>query len=100
MSLHLTIKLAWKNILGNRLRSGLTILGLVIGIASVIILVGIGNGAASSVRSQVASLGTDIITVSISDSDNALSYDKVQEMTNLSSVSEVTPYVMISASIS
>ncbi|MCR5035179.1 MAG: ABC transporter permease [Clostridia bacterium] len=100
MSIPLTIRLAWKNILANRLRSGLTILGLVIGIASVIILVGIGNGAASSVKSQVASLGTDIITVSITDSDNSLSYDQVQEMKNLSSVSEVSPYIMLSASVS
>lgn len=57
MSLAMTIRLAWKNIVSNRLRSGLTILGLVIGIASVIILVGLGNGAVSSVNSQVASMG-------------------------------------------
>lgn len=49
-------RLAWRNIRDNRLRSGLTVLGLVIGIASVIILVGIGNGAANSVQSQVAVL--------------------------------------------
>lgn len=100
MNVALTIRLACKNILGNRLRSGLTILGLVIGIASVIILVGIGNGAVSSVNEQVESMGTDIITVSISDSDNALSYDQVEAMADLSAVSEVTPYVNISASLS
>ena len=54
MSFSMTIRLAWKNILGSRLRSGLTVLGLVIGIASVIILVGLGNRAVSSVNSQVA----------------------------------------------
>ena len=48
MNFTMTIKIAWKNIISNRLRSGLTILGLVIGIASVIILVGIGNGAFKS----------------------------------------------------
>ena len=100
MNLALTIRLAVKNILGSRLRSGLTILGLVIGIASVIILVGIGNGAANSVKDQVSSLGTDIITVSITDSDNALSYDQLNNMTGLSSVSEVSPYVTISATLS
>ena len=100
MSISLTIKLAWKNIVSNKLRSGLTILGLVIGIASVIILVGIGNGAASSVQNQVASLGTDIITISISDSDSALSYEAVSELGEVNGVNEVSPYQMLSATLS
>lgn len=100
MNLQMTIKLAWKNIIVNRMRSGLTILGLVIGVASVIILVGIGNGAASSVQNQVASMGTDIITVSISDTDSAISYDSVSELNNLDSVEDVSPYQMLSATLS
>lgn len=100
MSLSMTIKIAWKNIISNRLRSGLTILGLVIGIASVIILVGIGNGASRSVQSQVASLGTDIITVQISDSDSALSYEDVNALRSIEGVSEVSPYQMLSATLS
>ena len=100
MSFSMTIKLAWKNILGNRLRSALTILGLVIGIASVIILVGIGNGAVSSVNSQVASMGTDIIVVNISDSDSALTYDAVSSIADVEGVKEVSPYQMLSATLS
>ena len=100
MNLSMTIKIAWKNIVSNRLRSGLTILGLVIGIASVIILVGIGNGASASVQSQVASLGADIITVQISNSDSALSYEEVEELASVRGVSEVSPYQMMSATLS
>ncbi len=100
MNFTMTIKIAWKNIISNRLRSGLTILGLVIGIASVIILVGIGNGASRSVQSQVSSLGTDIITVQISDSDSALSYDEVSELKNIEGVVDVSPYQMMSATLS
>lgn len=100
MSLSMTIRLAWKNILGSRLRSGLTVLGLVIGIASVIILVGIGNGAVSSVNTQVASMGTDIVIVNISDSDSALTYDAVNELGTVDGVKEVSPYQMLSASLS
>lgn len=100
MNLAMTIKLAWKNIISNGLRSGLTVLGLVIGVASVIILVGIGNGAASSVRSQVASMGTDIITVSISDSDSALTYSAASELATVEGVKEVSPYQMLSATLS
>ena len=54
------IKIAFKNIISNKLRSILTMLGLVIGISSVIALVGIGNGSSSEVKTQVQALGTDI----------------------------------------
>lgn len=59
------IKMAFKNIKSNKLRSGLTMLGLIIGIASVIVLVGIGSGATTSVTDSVQSLGTDILTLNI-----------------------------------
>ena len=59
------IKMAFKNIVSNKLRSALTMLGLIIGIASVIILVGIGQGATTSVTDSVQSLGTDILTLNI-----------------------------------
>ena len=45
-----------KNITTNKLRSILTMLGLIIGIASVIVLVGIGSGTANQISSQVQSL--------------------------------------------
>ena len=50
------IKVALRNIASNKLRSILTMLGLIIGISSVIVLVGIGNGATSQVTSSVQSL--------------------------------------------
>lgn len=50
------LKVAFKNIKSNKLRSALTMLGLIIGIASVIVLVGIGSGATTDVTSQVKSL--------------------------------------------
>ena len=47
----------------NRVRSGLTILGIVIGIASVIALVSIGQGASSSITSSINSLGSNLLIV-------------------------------------
>lgn len=47
----------------NRARTGLTVLGIVIGIASVIIMLAIGNGAQSSIASSISSLGSNILTV-------------------------------------
>lgn len=48
---------------GNKVRSGLTILGIVIGIASVITMVSIGQGAQSSIQSSIQSIGSNLIIV-------------------------------------
>ncbi len=47
----------------NRVRTGLTILGIVIGIASVIIMLAIGNGAQASIASSINALGSNILTI-------------------------------------
>src|SRR5215510_1253567 len=48
----------------NAMRTALTALGLVIGVAAVIVMVAIGNGAQSSIESQIRSAGTNVVTVS------------------------------------
>lgn len=94
------IKMAFKNIKSNKLRSGLTMLGLIIGIASVIVLVGIGTGATTSVTDSVQSLGTDILTLDISSTDTSLEYEQVDELLNISNIEQVAPYKSISATAS
>src|SRR5437667_10657238 len=47
----------------NKGRSFLTMLGIIIGIASVIALVAIGNGASNRITSRISSLGTNVITI-------------------------------------
>ncbi len=61
-----SLKMSVKSILSNKGRSALTMLGIIIGVASVIILTGIGNGATSSITDSLSSLGTKMITVSMS----------------------------------
>ena len=61
-----SFKMSIKSIMGNKGRSALTMLGIIIGVASVIILTGIGNGATSSITNSLSSLGTRMITVSMS----------------------------------
>jgi len=51
-------------IFANKVRSGLTILGIVIGIGSVIAMISIGQGAAGSIESSIQSMGSNLITVS------------------------------------
>ncbi|HNA74523.1 MAG TPA: ABC transporter permease, partial [Candidatus Obscuribacter sp.] len=63
MNLRELLGIAWQGILSNKLRSGLTVLGIVIGIASVITLLGIGQGAKLEAEKQVQSLGVNLIYV-------------------------------------
>jgi putative ABC transport system permease protein len=56
-------RVAWEALRANKLRSGLTMLGVVIGVASVVLLVAIGTGARDEVTSGVESLGSNILFV-------------------------------------
>lgn len=95
------LKVAIKNIASNKLRSMLTMLGLIIGITSVILLVGIGNGATSRVKGSVKSLGTGTLTVSInSSSSETLDYSNIDEILELNNVQSVAPYKTVSGTVS
>jgi putative ABC transport system permease protein len=58
-----TLRTAWSGITTNMLRSGLTILGMTIGVASVIVLIAVGNGSSEAVQSRIQSLGTNVLIV-------------------------------------
>ena len=94
-------KEALKNIVSNKLRSSLTMLGLIIGIMSVILLVGIGTGATANVTSSVKSLGTGTLTVSInSESDTTLEYEQIDDFKKINNVELVSPYKNVSGTVS
>jgi putative ABC transport system permease protein len=57
------LRIAWGGITANKLRSGLTILGMTIGVASVIILIAVGHGSSKAVQSRIQSLGTNVLVV-------------------------------------
>src|SRR5689334_17789020 len=63
MSMWNTLWIAAKALRRNAMRTALTALGLIIGVAAVIVMVAIGNGARASIESQIKSAGTNIITV-------------------------------------
>ncbi len=54
---------AISGILANKIRSGLTILGIVIGIGSVIAMISIGQGAKSTIKGQIQSIGSNLIVI-------------------------------------
>ncbi|MBC8932301.1 ABC transporter permease, partial [Escherichia coli] len=72
-------KMAWKQLKASKLRSFLTMLGIIIGVASVILLVSLGNGVTQEVDDQMGDLGSNLITVvnsSVNPNDK-YTYDEV-----------------------
>jgi putative ABC transport system permease protein len=59
----MTLKIAFRALGRNKLRSFLTMLGIIIGVGAVITMVSIGEGAKALVRDQIASLGTNVLIV-------------------------------------
>ncbi|WP_437790563.1 ABC transporter permease [Sorangium sp. So ce693] len=58
-----TAKSAWRSLASNRLRTLLTMLGMIIGTAAVVAVLGIGEGARSSVEGRIRSLGANLLMV-------------------------------------
>ena len=58
-----TLVISWRGATANKLRSALTVLGVMIGVAAVIILVAVGTGSSQAVQNQIKALGTNTITV-------------------------------------
>jgi len=65
MKLIQAYKMAMKSIFGNKIRSFLTMLGVIIGVSSVIIAVGFAQGSTSSITSSLSSLGSNLINITI-----------------------------------
>ncbi len=60
-----TFWLALKNIWSNKMRTFLTMLGIIIGVTAVIVIVGLGNGITKSVEESFAAMGTDILQLTV-----------------------------------
>jgi putative ABC transport system permease protein len=63
MNLFEALRMAVNGLLANRLRSALTMLGILIGVTAVILLVAVGNGASVQINNQIQSLGANVIYV-------------------------------------
>jgi putative ABC transport system permease protein len=64
MSLLMVLRVAFKALARNKMRTALTMLGMIIGVAAVITMVALGTGAQSSIETQIQSAGTNMIMVS------------------------------------
>jgi putative ABC transport system permease protein len=63
MALFMTLRIALKALSRNKLRTGLTMLGMIIGVGAVIAMVGLGRGAQSALEDQIKSAGTNMINI-------------------------------------
>lgn len=63
----LSLKMALRSISSNKMRAMLTMLGIIIGVIALVVLVSLVNGATSSVTNRISSLGSSLLTVTVSD---------------------------------
>lgn len=101
MNLYQSIKMALKSILGNKVRSFLTMLGIIIGVSSVITLVSVGQGTTSSITEQLEGLGTDLLTVNIMGrgATTSLTYEEVKSLSEIQGIKAVSPVINGSATV-
>lgn len=86
------IKMAASSVLANKTRSFLTMLGIIIGISSVIVLVGMGQGTKEKVASQIENLGTNLITVNIIGRRNVnITTNDLEELKKKPGIKDIAP---------
>ncbi len=97
-----SVSMSVANIMKNRLRSFLTILGIMIGVTAVIALVTTVSGVSNSISDSFTSMGAGSMTISITGTDlkSGLDSEDMEEITQLDHVEGVTPSVSLSARVS
>ena len=87
------IKLSLKSIYNNKLRSLLTMLGIIIGVMAVVILVSITQGAASGITNSISDMGSDKITAQIIDKEISLALEELDDLSENRLIDTVAPVI-------
>lgn len=96
-----SVKMAWKAVLSNKMRSFLTMLGIIIGVMSLVVLVSLAGGTTDSVNAQIASMGSNLLTVNIQDDKgNPMKLDDVESLTENDEIAEAAPVAASSVTAS
>jgi putative ABC transport system permease protein len=95
------LRLALSRLRTSRLRAALTMLGVIIGVASVVALVGVGQGTTSNITTRLASLGTNLLTISPTGGSSAhpLTLDDSAAVAKVTGVAAVAPELQTSADV-
>ena len=103
MNLVETFQMAVQNILGSKMRTFLTMLGIIIGVCAVIVIVGLGNGMQGYIEDSFADMGTDSLTVSIMGrgSSRSVSEEEMYQLVadNSDTFSRISPTVAMTGSV-
>ena len=92
------LKMALRSIGSNKLRAALTMLGIIIGVMALVVLVSLVNGATSSVTEAVAGLGTNLISVSVSDDKGRpIDEETIDQWAQQPELGQIAPYWTASA---
>lgn len=87
-----SMKMAWKSIISNKMRSFLTMLGIIIGVMSLVVLVSMAGGTSESVSNQIASMGSNMLTVTIKDDKGTpMKLEDVEKLTKKKAIAEAAP---------
>ncbi|MEY9838572.1 ABC transporter permease [Streptomyces sp. 846.5] len=76
-----TLRFAFGGLAANKVRSGLTMLGVLIGVAAVILLLAVGNGSSQAVAASIQALGTNALTVSSGSSSSTSTATTIKPLT-------------------
>lgn len=87
-----SVKMAWHAVTVNKLRTFLTMLGIIIGVAALIVLVSIAGGAASSVTEEISGMGSSFLTVTVNDDkENPLRLGELSDFAQPEEIEAVAP---------
>nr|WP_296081506.1 ABC transporter permease [uncultured Blautia sp.] len=87
-----SVKMAWHAVTVNRLRTFLTMLGIIIGVVALIVLVSIADGATTSVTDEISGMGSSYLTVTINDDkENPLQLSEMSDLSRPDEVAAVAP---------
>ncbi|MBM4400213.1 MAG: ABC transporter permease, partial [Candidatus Cloacimonetes bacterium] len=90
MSIIAIIRIAFKSLQRNKTRTFLTMLGIIIGVAAVITMLAIGQGAKKIVDDQISSMGTNVLTISSNFASNRSSVRSEAGTGTLLKIDDVT----------
>lgn len=93
------VKLSLKAIFHNKMRSFLTMLGIIIGVMAVVILVSITQGATSGITDSISAMGSQQITATISSDEASVSADSVESLSSYPAISGVAPIISTSKTV-
>ena len=96
-----SVKMAWKSISSNKMRSFLTMLGIIIGVLALVVLVSLVSGATSSVNDQISSMGANLIQVSVmDDKDKPVKLSDLEDLAEEEEIRETAPVAQINSTAS